>query len=106
MAHVLKGFSLGLFIGISAFAPAQQLVQTPKDLYLLCVRDQEFIGKPLRELFRQIKPPIRLVLARGGSGEEAPRFAFFFTSIQVFDQYSRQGSFPLELIVWVKEPFE
>jgi len=83
------------------------MVQTPKDIILLCQKDEQFIGKPLKSLLEEIKPTIRLVLAREGwIPEVAPLFTFFFTSKQVYDRYRLNGTFPLRLTVYLKEPFK
>lgn len=68
------------------YGHAQQLVQSPKDLPLLCARDNQFIGKPLIVLLNEIKPPIRMVYADEGGDGRAPRFSFFFTSMKVYEK--------------------
>lgn len=86
---------------------SQQMVQTPKDLYLICQRDDQFIGKPLKCLFQQIKPTITLVLSREGwVPEVAPLFTFFFTSMEVYKKYRGQDKFPLRLTVYLKDPYK
>lgn len=94
-----------LIVGFTGYT--QQLVQTPKDLYLLCQHDDRFVGKPLKYLFSELKPRVTFVFAREGwKPEVAPLFAFFFTSRVVYDQYRRANQFPLQLKVYVSEPFK
>ena len=88
------------------FCHAQQMVQTPKDIFNLCQKDKEFIGKPLRVLLKEIKPPIKMVFAEGGWAEQAPKFFFFFMSKQDYDSCGRQGNLPLRLVVYVSEFFQ
>jgi hypothetical protein len=83
------------------------MVQTPEDIYLICQKDDQFIGKPLKFLFREIKPAITLVLPREGwVPEVAPLFTFFFTSMDVYKKYRQQDKFPLRLTVYLRDPFK
>jgi hypothetical protein len=104
--HLLKSVVLAFFMAACTSGRSQQMVQTPGHLLILCQKDAQFIGRPLKDLFKEIKPPIRLVLAEGGWAEVAPRFTFFFTSIQVYKNYRRQDQFPLRLTVYLKDPFK
>lgn len=83
------------------------MVQTPKDIYLICQKDDQFVGKPLKFLFREIKPSIKLVLPREGwVPEVAPLFTFFFTSMYVYRKYRQQDKFPIRLTVYLKDPLK
>ena len=93
-----------LVIGLSTYS--QQMVQKPKDIYIICQKDNQFIGKPLKFLFNEIKPAITLVLPQEGwFPEVAPMFTFFFTSMDVYKKYRREDKFPLGLTVYLKDPF-
>lgn len=59
------------------FCHAQQMVQTPKDILIVCQKEKEFISKPLKSLLKELKPPIKMVFAEGGWAEKAPQFVFF-----------------------------
>src|SRR5215212_1362605 len=106
MIYHYKTTFLVFLLVISFCSYSQQIVQTPKDILIVCQKDQQFIGKPLSTLFKEIKPPIRLVLAEGGWSEVAPRFTFFFTSMQVYQKYRREDKFPLRLTVYIRDPFK
>lgn len=107
MRYFPKPSFLLLLLFVSFCSYSQQMVQTPKDLFLICQHDMQFIGKPLKELFKEIKPQIKLVQAREGwVPEVAPLFSFFFTSIDVYKNYRQQEKVPLHLIVYIKEPFK
>jgi len=106
MKCIYKLVAYVLLVSISLGCFAQQMVQTPADLLTVCQKDEQFIGKPLKTLFNQIKPPIILTLADGGSVEQAPHFTFFFTSVQVYEKYRQQDKFPLRIRVYVKEIFK
>lgn len=86
---------------------SQQMVQTPKDIDIICQKDDLFVGKPLKFLFKELKPSITLVLPREGwIPEVAPLFTFFFTGINVYRKYRQQDKFPLRLTVYLKDPFQ
>lgn len=94
-----------LVIGVCSYS--QQMVRTPKDINIICQHDDKFIGKPLKFLFQEIKPAITLVLPREGwVPEVAPRFTFFFTSMDVYKKYRQQDKFPLRLTVYLRDPFK
>ena len=94
-----------LVVGVGSYS--QPMVQTPKDIHMLCQKDNLFVGKPLEFLLKEIKPVIRLVLAREGwVPEVAPLFTFFFTSMDVYKKYRQKDSFPLRLTVYLREPFK
>ena len=88
------------------FCHAQQMVQKPKDIFIVCQKENLFIGKPLKVLLKELKPPIKIVFAEGGWSEQAPQFHFFFMSKQEFDNCRRQAKLPLRLNVYVKEFFQ
>jgi len=106
MKYLYNSALLTFFVVFSFCSRAQQMVQTPKDIIIVCQKDNEFVGKPLKALLKEIKPPIRMVFAEGGWAEQAPQFAFFFIYKQRFDNYRRQGKLPLRLQVYVKEFFQ
>jgi hypothetical protein len=94
------------FIVTTTSCQSQQLVQKPMDIYILCQREDEFIGKTLRALLDELKPTIKIVFAEGGWAEKAPQFFFFFMSKQGFDSCRKQGNLPLRLNVYVKDFFQ
>jgi hypothetical protein len=94
-----------LVVGLCSYS--QQMVQTPKDIDIICQHDDKFVGKPLKYLFQEIKPAITLVLAQEGwVPEVAPRFTFFFIPMNVYKKYRQQDKFPLRLIVYLRAPFQ
>jgi hypothetical protein len=106
MNYFKKSIPFFFLIVIRFPSYGQQMVQTPMDAFLVCQRDDEFIGKPLTTLLKEIKPPIKMVYAREGSTEQAPMFSFFFTSRQGFDKQRRKGKLPLRITVYLKEAFK
>ncbi len=90
----------------TVFCQAQQLVQTAKDIHVVCRKENEFLGRPLKALLQELKPAIKMVFAEGGWAEQAPHFSFFFMPKQGFDSCRRQGSLPLRLTVYVKDFFQ
>ena len=78
-----------------------------QEIFLLYVKKMNsLLVKSLKFLFKEIKPPIKLVLAEGGSAERAPHFTFFFTSMSLYEKYRQQDKFPLRITVFQKETFE
>lgn len=104
-AHLEKITLLICFYTLGLNSQAQQLVQTPKDLGLLCRDEEHFIGKPLKILFSELKPEITLVLAEEGGLERAPMLIFFFVTKSIYTNYRKQDKFPIRLRVYLKEPF-
>jgi hypothetical protein len=78
----------------------------PKDLLLICAKDEQFIGQPLSVLFKEFKSSIKLVFPEGGHQERLAHFTFFFSSKKVFDKYQRQDKFPIHITVFLKETFK
>jgi hypothetical protein len=103
--HTKYNFFL-LFLAATSFCKAQQMVQIPKDIHIVCHKENEFIGRPPKALLSELKPSIKMVLAQGGWAEQAPQFSFFFMSKQAFDSCLIQGNLPLRLSVNVKEIFD
>lgn len=101
-------FKIALFFSLATTqidSSCQQLVQNPKDLLLVCAQDEHFIGKPLKVLFDEFKPAIKLVFPEGGHQERLAHFTFFFSTKKVFDKYRRQHEFPIHITVFLKETF-
>jgi hypothetical protein len=105
MRCIIKPATLAFFLACSMCCSAQQLVQNPLDIYKLCQKEDEFIGKPLSELLKELKPFIKVVFAEGGWAEKAPGFTFFFLSKKEFDSCRITSSQPLRLRVYLKEFF-
>jgi hypothetical protein len=101
-----RSIAILLFVVRSFYSEAQQLVQSPNDLLILCQKDNQFIGKPLTSLLMEIKPSIKIVFAQGGWAEQAPAFFFYFMSRTQFDSCRSKGTLPLRLVVYVKEYFQ
>jgi hypothetical protein len=106
MKIIYKSFVFLYILFITNDSYAQKMVQTPRDLPLLCQNDGEFVGKSLKSLLDQIEPSIGMVFAEGGWSEVAPRFSFYFMMRQQFDSCRNAEKTPLRLTVYTKEFFK
>ena len=87
---------------------AQQLMKnvTLEDAQKIKDNEQNFINKPLKTLFKEIKPTIKVVSGYPGNLETAGHFTFTFVEYKEHDELRKKQKFPLSIIVFVKEPFE
>jgi hypothetical protein len=85
---------------------AQKMVQTPRDLFLLCQNDGEFLGKTLKDLLDQIEPAVGMLFAEGGWSEVAPMFSFYLMTRQQFDSCRKLDNTPLRITIYTKEFFQ
>ncbi|MCD0465128.1 hypothetical protein [Flavobacterium sp. ENC] len=98
MKNILKISALiVLFINISC--KAQQMVQTPNDVYKLKKNEQQFLNKPLKNLLKEIKPEIKMAY---GSLDNPCYFAFRFISPKEIESKPASSNI-LGLYVYVKE---
>jgi hypothetical protein len=81
---------------------AQQMVQTPNDMYLLKTNEQKFINKPIKDLLKEIKPEIKTVL---GTVDNPSYFAFKFISVEELN-HKVIGRKLISFYVYVKEPLD
>ena len=82
------------------------MVQVPQDAAILEKNEKKFIGKSLNDLFKEIKPKIKLVLAHPGWEELPSCFIFFFFSKREFNQFKLLNKWPLSLNVYIQGTFE
>jgi len=81
---------------------AQQMVQTPSDVYKLKANEQRFINKPLKDLLKEIKPQIKNVL---GTVDYPSYFSFRFLSREELNKRPIDGT-TIGLFIYVKEPLD
>lgn len=92
-----------LFLLINYSCKAQ-MVQTTKDIYLLKKNEQQFIGKPLRDLLKEIKPEINT-----GSASNEEGYQYFSFRFRTMKQWKKnEGSYEdrVLLVIYVKEPID
>ncbi|MDN3672506.1 hypothetical protein QWY99_05470 [Flavobacterium branchiarum] len=100
MKNTIKTFAI-LFLLLSYGCKAQQMVQIPNDIYKLKINEQLFLNKPLKDLLKEIKPEIKLVI---GTVDYPSYFSFYFISREELNK-KPDGS-TLRLYVYVKEPLD
>lgn len=98
MKTILKIFGLILLL-INVNCKAQQIVQTPKDIYKLKEKEQQFLNEPLKNLLKEIKPEIKMAY---GSLDNPCYFSFRFISAEEIKRVSANSDI-LGLYVYVKE---
>lgn len=98
MKIILKTFII-LFVFANISCKAQQMVQTPNDVYKLKANEQQFLNKPLKNLLKEIKPEIKMAY---GSLDNPCYFAFRFISPKEIESKPANSNI-LGLYVYVKE---
>ncbi|MCD0476178.1 hypothetical protein LPB87_17430 [Flavobacterium sp. EDS] len=101
MKNILKTFAI-IFLLVTYSCKAQQMVQTPNDIYKLKTNEQLFLNKPLKNLLKEIKPEIKT--AYGTLGYPS-YFSFRFISPEEIKHKPSDSSI-LGLYVYVKEDVE
>ncbi|MRX41762.1 hypothetical protein GJU43_20970 [Flavobacterium sp. LC2016-23] len=104
MKIILKTFII-LFLFANISCKAQQMIQTPDDIYKLESNEEQFLNKPLKNLLKEIKPEIQSAF-----GVKTPKgypcyFMFSFSSSRELKQKMIEGKFT-GLYVFVKEPVD
>lgn len=94
------------FTAITVSCYSQQMVQSQQDAKKLEINKEQFIGKPLKDLLKEIKPKIKTALGAPGSSELPSFFNFYFTAKKDYDKYRAKNKFPLTIKVYVKGTFE
>ncbi|WP_374173278.1 hypothetical protein [Flavobacterium tructae] len=101
MRKLLKTFILLLLL-INYSCKAQQLVQTPNDIFKLKTNEQQFLNKPLKNLLKEIKPEIKTAFA---TIDSPSFFAFYFLSPSEINR-KVVGRKNISFYVYVKEPVD
>jgi hypothetical protein len=83
---------------------AQELVKKQSDLRLLIDQRERFINKPLKDLLKEIKPPIKYAFGTDAKDHGIPaNITFKFVTHQEYLILKEVNKFPLTLIIYVKE---
>lgn len=95
-----------LFSAYSCFS--QKLVQKESDVLKIEDNKAQFIGKPLKDLLKEIKPPIKRVMAQPSVNIQSyvGNFRFNFVDSKQKDSLKLKNKTPITLVVFVKEYFE
>lgn len=82
-------------------------MNTFADAKKLKANEQLFVEKPLKDLLKEIKPEIKMVNANPSENNTTRLgyLIFRFVDIQTFDSLRSKGKYPLQITVFVKEPF-
>jgi hypothetical protein len=108
MKHLLKVFVV-IFLLTGNYCSAQKMVQTISDVQKIEINKEKFIGKPLKNLLKEIAPQIKVYLLKPGSTpgagttEEVGNISFAFVeTTEYFDKVSK-GHRPVTILVYLKE---
>lgn len=101
MKKIIQLVTLSIITSFTISCTAQKMVQAPADVIKLKTYSDQFIGKPLKYLFKEIKPPLQLAY---GNPEDASKFklasiSFCFIGLANFKQMIETGKEPLTIIV-------
>lgn len=101
MKNIVKISAL-IFLFITISCKAQQMVQTPDDVYKLKENEQQFINKPLKNVLKEIKPEIKMAF---GIVDYPSFFAFkFFTPTEINRRVI--GRKHNSIYIYVEEPID
>ncbi|WP_156522641.1 hypothetical protein [Arachidicoccus ginsenosidimutans] len=93
------------FITVTTSCRAQ-LMQNLNDAHKIADNKNQFIGKPLKYLLREIKPDIKMVIPGEGNNYKPSSFSFLFITKKQYEEYSTKKATPLTIKVMVKENFK
>ena len=85
-----------------------KLVQREMDIQRVVINKELFIGKPLNDLLKEIKPPIKRVTATPSKNilSYVGNFHFYFMDDENVNLARSNSVAPLTIVVYVKEFFE
>lgn len=106
MKLIYRIFFCTLLIAVISSCQAQKMVQKTSDAKKLEINKNQFIGKPLSILLKEIAPKIETALGSPGTNERAGYFNFYFASKAEYDKYRAKEKFPLTIKVYIKDSFE
>ena len=106
MKILLKIFTIVFLLAITTSCHSQKIVQKTSDAKKLESNKSQFIGRPLKDLLKEIKPKIETALGSPGTSEQAGFFNFYFTPKAEYDKYRAENKFPLTIKVYIKESFD
>jgi hypothetical protein len=103
--NFITAFIIFLFAN-SCFS--QKLVQKESDIQKIKENENLFIGKPLKILLQEIKPPIKRVMAEPSVNIHSyvGNFRFNFMDNNMVNSTRAKGQTPITLVVFVKEYFD
>ena len=82
------------------------MMRTINDAQKLKTNEKLFIGKPLKEVLKEIKPEIKMVFAEPNRSHGAASFFMFrFIDLEEEKKYNKVGKRPLSVTIFVKEKF-
>lgn len=107
MKHSFQIHTIFLFLFLSSGCQTQYIMRTLSDAQKIKTNEKKFVGKPLINLLKEIKPKIEMVTANPSPNNRVRLgyFIFRFEDRNTYDSIRTQGKYPLGITVFVKEPF-
>ena len=107
MKNLRNSLTLIILLLINSQCTGQLLMNTFADAKKLKANEQLFVDKPLKDLLKEIKPEIKMVTANPSENNTTRLgyLIFRFVDIETFDSLRSKGKYPLQITVFVKEPF-
>lgn len=105
MKKIIKTILLFSQLIIVSSCDAQSMVRTIDDTKKLELNKDQFIGKPLNILLKEIVPRIQTVIGSQGSSETPSFINFYYTQKSDYNKYRSQGKFPLTIKVYLQGNF-
>ncbi len=107
MKQALK-ILLAIILFTNSSCCAQKLMKTVADASKLKENKIRFINKPLKLLLKEIQPEIKMVSANPSKNSQSRLgyFIFRFVEPKENDSLNTKQIFPVQITVFVKEPFE
>lgn len=101
MKRIIQIVTLSIITSFTISCTAQRLIQTPSDVIKLKAQSDQFIGKPLKYLFTEIKPSLELAYGNpdDASASKLASISYCFIDLATFRQMKRSGKKPLTIIV-------
>lgn len=101
MKRIMQTVTFFMITAFTISCTAQKLVQTIPDAMKLKDHSQQFVGKPLKYLFTEIKPSLELSYGNpeDASENKLASISYCFVDLTEFRTMKRSGKEPVTIIV-------
>ena len=107
MRYLFKTIAIIFLLTTNFCCHYQQIMRTVKDAQKLQTNKKSFIGKPLKNLLKEVGPEIKMVFVEPDRADGALSYIMFkFVDREGQKIYNREHKIPLGITVFVKEKFE
>jgi hypothetical protein len=103
MKKLIIIFFTGFFLSLPSISSSQQMMCTLAGAYKLQKNKNQFIGKPFKELLKEMGPEIKMVVVES---ERSNFIMLHFYDFQDRKAFDKEGIIPLRITVYLKEKIE